>query len=631
MRRFSGVIIASAMAGLAMHAAATQIMWNGGTDLLFSTGANWEGGVVPGASDEAKGRVGLADLIVIDSDQTITKLTGGSRSGGGYKIENGTLNVTGLYVDGNTAGADCLTVIDGGTLNVSGISRMGLGGDNDTGTTTVQLKSGVFNSADAVTVGQESTGNLEISGGTATFSGSYLWLGGDSGTTDARNGNGVLTLSGDGALNVLSGNVIVGKRLGEGTFTMNDSASAVFMNLAIGDVSFVGQEGTGAMSLLGGTLNVKSDFAVDNGSVLIDAGTLVWDGEHVADFSALVAAGDISWTNGQSMLSDSYAASWTNNAAVLFVDYDHLNAGKTTVWVSSTETMNSSVVIKGISLAMLNGTNSVVRWPSDASAKYVIQSRSNLVEGSWSNIESNIPGNDGAMVITNELTEPQAFYRIILDQFNDPTINSNSTVDIRTRARLLGYLYAEGSCANPLGDGDKFAIGVSDAQNTRALWCAQQMEEKDLLTIVSSTDSRIVLKDLPWDIPYAPVSWNTNIYMTFSEGLPHDPDNPGQWAQEVYSSQFIAALIEGEGSVDGLINDQAGWGNYTPHITEVCDLLNEPEYDCDAYLANSGKSVWIPTNTFYIVRAFEYVATGRVPGGSSGLVRASTPPEYATP
>ncbi len=206
-----------------------------------------------------------------------------------------------------------------------------------------------------------------------------------------------------------------------------------------------------------------------------------------------------------------------------------------------------------------------------------------------------------------------------------------ATVDIRTRARLLGYLYAEGSCANPSGGGDKFAIGVSGAQNERALWCAQQMEDKGWLTIVSATKNRIVLKDLPWAVPFAPVAWNTEISMTFSEGLPRDPENPDQWAPEVYHPQFIAAIIEGEGSVDGLIADQSGWGDHPLHITELCDLLNEPAYACDAYLARKGKDVRIPPEKFKIVREFAYVSTGRVPGGPEGLVKVPTPPKYATP
>ncbi|MDF7824536.1 hypothetical protein P4B35_10970 [Pontiellaceae bacterium B12227] len=214
---------------------------------------------------------------------------------------------------------------------------------------------------------------------------------------------------------------------------------------------------------------------------------------------------------------------------------------------------------------------------------------------------------------------------------NSKRADRMSAVDIRTRARLLGYLYGEGSCANPLGGGDKFAIGVKGAQNARALWCAKQMEEKGLLTIVSSTDKRIVLKDLPWAISYAPVSWNTNIYMTFNEGIPHDPENPEQWAPEVYNSQFIAAIIEGEGSVGGLIADQSGWGEHPAHITELCDLLNTPAYACDAYLAKKGRDVRIPPEKFSVVREFEYVSTGRVPGGSDGLEKAPTPPEYATP
>ncbi|VGO20869.1 hypothetical protein [Pontiella sulfatireligans] len=412
MRRLLGVVIVSAMAGLAMHATAAQILWDGGTDLLFSTAENWVGGVVPATLDEAKTKTGMTDLIIIDSDQTVMKLTGGSRNGGGYQIDAGTLNVLTIYAEGNTARANCLTVIDGGTLNAQGVSKIGMGGDDDTGTSTIQLKSGAFNSADVVTLGHESTGILEISGGTATFN-SRLWMGGDGGT-DTRNGNGILTLTGDGVLNVQSNDVVVGKRLGEGTITMADSASAVFKNLEIGDVSVVGQEGSGAMNLLGGTLNVMEDFAIDNGSVLIDAGTFVWDGDHVADFSALVAAGDISWTNGQEMLSETYAASWTNDTGVLFADYDNLNVGKTTVWVSSTATTNTPVEIGSISL-VLSETNSVVSWQGDSSAMYAIQSCPDLVEGFWSNIETNVPGIDGAMVITNEITEPQAFYRVIVE------------------------------------------------------------------------------------------------------------------------------------------------------------------------------------------------------------------------
>lgn len=209
-------------------------------------------------------------------------------------------------------------------------------------------------------------------------------------------------------------------------------------------------------------------------------------------------------------------------------------------------------------------------------------------------------------------------------------VEQKTAVDIRISARLLGYLYGEGSCANPTGGGDKFIIGVSGAQNKRALWCAQQMEHKGLLKIVSSTPKRIVLKDLPREIPYAPVSWNTKIYMTFNKGLPRDPKNPEKWAPEVYNSQFIAAIIEGEGSVGGLIADQSGWGDHPLHITELRDLLNTPTYDCDAYLTREGKDVRIPAEKFSVVRAFEYVSTGRVPGGPKELRKAPTPPRYTT-
>lgn len=224
-----------------------------------------------------------------------------------------------------------------------------------------------------------------------------------------------------------------------------------------------------------------------------------------------------------------------------------------------------------------------------------------------------------------------AGWGVLVGAADTKKVEHEPEVDIRTRARLLGYLYAEGSCANPLGRGDQFAIGVKGAQNARALWCAKQMEDKGLLTIVSATDKRIVLKNLPWVVSYAPVSWNTNIFMTFDKGLPRDPKNPRQWAPEVYNSQFIAAVIEGEGSVGGLIADQSGWGDHPLHITELRDLLNGPAYACDAYLTRKGKDVRIPSEKFKVVREFEFVSTGRVPGGPVGLEKERTPPKYASP
>jgi hypothetical protein len=62
----------------------------------------------------------------------------------------------------------------------------------------------------------------------------------------------------------------------------------------------------------------------------------------------------------------------------------------------------------------LAGTDAVVGWNGTNTATYAVQRRLDLAAGSWSNIVEDITGVDGVMSVTNATTEPQAFYRIIL-------------------------------------------------------------------------------------------------------------------------------------------------------------------------------------------------------------------------
>ncbi|VGO20870.1 Ig-like domain-containing protein [Pontiella sulfatireligans] len=81
-----------------------------------------------------------------------------------------------------------------------------------------------------------------------------------------------------------------------------------------------------------------------------------------------------------------------------------------------TKTENITVVVRNAPVMVSqSGTNIVLNWQGYSSATYAMQSKSNLVEGSWVNVETNMPGIDGVMVITNEVTESQAFYRIVLE------------------------------------------------------------------------------------------------------------------------------------------------------------------------------------------------------------------------
>jgi len=81
-----------------------------------------------------------------------------------------------------------------------------------------------------------------------------------------------------------------------------------------------------------------------------------------------------------------------------------------------TITTDITVVVRNSPLTVwLSKTNVVLSWLGYSTAVYTMQSRPDLAEGSWSNILANIPGIDGTMAITNEVTEPQVFYRVIVE------------------------------------------------------------------------------------------------------------------------------------------------------------------------------------------------------------------------
>jgi lysophospholipase L1-like esterase len=61
----------------------------------------------------------------------------------------------------------------------------------------------------------------------------------------------------------------------------------------------------------------------------------------------------------------------------------------------------------------MSGTQTIFGWNASADLTYTLQSRTNLMEGSWSNRVENIPGADGAISVTNRSDQPASFYRII--------------------------------------------------------------------------------------------------------------------------------------------------------------------------------------------------------------------------
>lgn len=71
------------------------------------------------------------------------------------------------------------------------------------------------------------------------------------------------------------------------------------------------------------------------------------------------------------------------------------------------------VSISDVAIEIVGGTNAVFSWMGNSIATYTLQYKTNLVSGIWSNLVENIPGVDATMSVTNDLSEPHAFFRTI--------------------------------------------------------------------------------------------------------------------------------------------------------------------------------------------------------------------------
>ncbi len=63
----------------------------------------------------------------------------------------------------------------------------------------------------------------------------------------------------------------------------------------------------------------------------------------------------------------------------------------------------------------VDGADILLSWMGDRYATYTVQRKLDLVSGSWSNVMENISGIDAVMTVTNNITEPQAFFRTIAE------------------------------------------------------------------------------------------------------------------------------------------------------------------------------------------------------------------------
>lgn len=244
---------------------AADIFWTGAT-ASYTNAANWAGGVVPGAADNAINTNGLANVVQINAGNpdwtTVDISAGGVTNGAGAFEQNaGVVNVNGWMLLGSgTDGVGSYT-LNNGILNVLG-GRIFLG-DHPGSTSTLNINGGTINKTGDVFVLADGgwngsggrTGTVNQVAGTINSS-SEIWIG------QVAPGVGIYNLSGG---NIYSTNWFVVARAGS-TGTMNMTGGSI-LQISGGQPAFiVADNGNGTLNHSAGTIaTTAAEFWIGNG------------------------------------------------------------------------------------------------------------------------------------------------------------------------------------------------------------------------------------------------------------------------------------------------------------------------------------------------------------------------------
>ncbi|MES2569801.1 MAG: hypothetical protein V4710_07055, partial [Verrucomicrobiota bacterium] len=230
-------ILASSIASLFLLAGTSPaVNWNGSVSGDWNTGANWSGGLVPGAGPNPDANIFSIGANIPTISSNLISIPTDIRVGQ-FDNANGQLN------------------------HLAGLAATGSGNWMTVGAGTNSV--GVYNLADTTSAGGTLTGFGKGSG-SMTVTNSNLWVGG---TGNEAGGTGTVNINTTGVLTV--GNELhVGANGGNGTLTMD--AGTLNGN---GEV-FVGRNAnsTGVMSISGGTIKINNILNVgrDGGAGLVN-------------------------------------------------------------------------------------------------------------------------------------------------------------------------------------------------------------------------------------------------------------------------------------------------------------------------------------------------------------------------
>ncbi len=252
-------LTAACVAGLIPFAAAQEepeIEWIAGTG-DFMDGANWEGGVVPGAGEKADINNGGTAQWHSDQDHTVWELRAGWNGPGSAEISGGgTFNNTAWTWIGGGGGGDATVTVSGEGTVFRSTGETNIGRGSATGVLNLEAGSLFHQDVDAVfNVGRDdgSSGTVNLNGGSMILTGE-TWIGEGGGSTGTFNFSG-------GEIQSLRW-FVVGRSGGNGSLTMTDG---VHNHTPSFDNYIVGDNATGAMDMSGGTLNIASELWVGQG------------------------------------------------------------------------------------------------------------------------------------------------------------------------------------------------------------------------------------------------------------------------------------------------------------------------------------------------------------------------------
>ncbi len=377
----------------------THLFNNDGGDKLWTTTNNWNIGTVPTAEDQVNHTANGETLVVATAVGADGMFVGNENTSTVAVVEGGSLSLTAALRMNTAAGR---LIVDGGTLSVGTTVGLGWSAGSDG---RIELNGGTIEVGGDTILGAN---NAAAFGAITINDGSYVGEGGEFEIGEV--GDGELNMNG-GLLKLDTVNAVwaplkIGAGSGDGTLNLNGGT----IHARIVEVEFGNNDaGTGTINLNGGLLQIEATFAAglrveDDGQVVFGKGVLQWKADRISDFTALVDGGFIDWADGQTnMLTESWDASWTNGADILYADYNDANSGYTTVW-AYTPPVPTDPPVMGIA-AGAGSSVDVTASNLNAGASYDLMGTVSLTATNWSSAGTcsgvsektwNVPASDPA-------------------------------------------------------------------------------------------------------------------------------------------------------------------------------------------------------------------------------------------